>query len=217
MNDDEEVKNYIGAIIKLSNQMYIESPVTDKDDLMQAGFIGMLSGLESYSEEKAIEAGAKKTTYVIQCIRNSILQEANKFFGATTLPHNKRLKFNAFKRLKGQDKDKETIKDVLLITDEEYDEFVSFMTLKHVVNIESLAEKDSHSIVKEDENSKLDDIIDIDFFKSFGLPEEDIKILQFKLNGITYNEIAEYYNVSRETMRKRIHKILLKIKESYIK
>ncbi len=210
-NVEKEVKNYIGAIIKFSNKMYLESPVTDKEDLVQAGFIGMINGLASFSEEKSKIKGAKKTTYVIQCIHNAILQEANKFFGATALPHNKRLKLNSFKKLMNQNKPKEDIKTLLSLSDDEYDEFNNLLQLKSVVNIDTLSEKDNHSILHIDSfEEKIDDTI----FKKAGLIDEDVQILKLKLSGLSYNEIATQYNISRETIRKRIHKALLMVKNS---
>jgi len=211
MDLDVEIQNYVGAIIKFSNRMYLESPVTDKEDLVQAGFIGMLSGLDSYCEVKAAETGTKKSTYVIQCIRNSILQEANKFFGATALPHNKRLKLNAFKKMMGQQKPRTEIIELLEITDEEFDEFNCLLQLKSVVNIDTLSEDDNHSMMHiDEEQNEFDDT----FFKDIGLLEDEIRIIKLKMSGLTYNEIAEHYNVSRETMRKRIHKAILKIKSN---
>ncbi len=211
MDLDVEIQNYVGAIIQFSNRMYLESPVTDKEDLVQAGFIGMLSGLTSYSEVRAKETGTKKTTYVIQCIRNSILQEANKFFGATALPHNKRLKLNAFKKMIGQNKPKEEIIEHLEITDEEFEEFNGLLSLKSVVNIDSLSEDDSHSILHiDEEQNEFDD----EFFKNIGMSDDEIRIIKLKMSGLTYNDIATHYNVSRETMRKRIHKAILKIKNN---
>jgi len=209
MDKDVEIQNYIGAIIKFSNRMYLESPVTGKEDLVQAGFIGMLSGLDSFSEVKAKETGTKKSTYVIQCIRNSILQEANKFYGATSLPHNKRLKLNALKKMKGQEKSKDEIIVSLEITDEEYEELDDLLQLKSIVNIDTVSEENNNSMMHIDaEHNEFSD----SFFLDMGLLEDEIRIIRLKMSGMTYNEIAEHYNVSRETMRKRIHRAILKIK-----
>jgi len=204
---DKEIQNYLGAIIKYSNKMYVESAVTDKDDLMQAGFIGMLNGLDSFSEEKAKLTGTKKTTYVIQCIFNSILQEANKFYGATSLPHNKRLRLNALKKMLNEGTSKEKIKETLEMDDKEFEELSGLIHLKNSVPI---------SLLLEDEEPTPKDFVTEsanDYLKGFGLNDEETQIIKLKLNGMTYNAIADHYNVSRETMRKRIHKIVSRIKK----
>lgn len=208
---NNEIKNYIGAIKKFAQKMYLESPVVDKDDLIQAGFLGMISGLESFSEEKAKKSGTKKTTYVIRCIHNAILNEANKFYGITALPYNKRLKFNSFKKMYNQNKDKEEIKKNLSVSDKDIEEFISILKFKTISQIESVVEEDNKNFYTLD---NLDDIFEPSVFKDYNLSDEDITILKFKLSGLTYTKIAEYYGVARETMRNRVHQIMEKIKNN---
>jgi RNA polymerase sigma factor (sigma-70 family) len=204
MNFEVELKNYIGAIRKAANDMYLESNVCDKDDLEQAGILGMISGLNSFSPVRAKAAGTKKTTYVIQCIRNSVMQEANKFYGAVSLPHNKRLRLNSFRKLLNKGLPKEDIKTLLRMSDTEY------------ANLERIAKLGQVNPVPEslvDETRTEDDAAELfSLLEEVKLTDDERQLLRFKLEGQTYTQIAEHYGLSRETMRKRVHKVIEKIR-----
>lgn len=210
MNFEKESKNYIGAILKYSNKMYIESPVCDKEDLIQAGYIGMIKGVKSFSEAKAKKSGTKKTTYVIQCIKNAILHEANKFYGATAIPYNKRLKLNNFQKLITDGETKENIIKKLDISSKEYSEYEKILnTIKNQKSLSSLSE-DKEPYKQEETTENID--IKKELVK-MGLSKEEIEIISLRLVGQTYTQIATQYNVKRETMRNRILKIINKIKK----
>lgn len=206
MDFEKELKNYMGAIVKYSNQMYLESTVSDIDDLMQAGTMGMINGLRSFSEERAAEAGTKKTTYVIQCIRNAILQEANKFYGPLSLPHNKRLRLNAFKKLVHKGVSREDIKTAMKMTDTEYNDLVAITKVAKVVPVPDTM-IDAQSAIENNELDLSSLLEDVD------LTDDEKQLLKFKLSGLTYSQIAEHYGLSRETMRKRVHKVWAKIRK----
>ncbi len=205
MDIEKELDNYIGAIIKLSNQMYLESNVSDKDDLIQAGTIGMINGLNSFSPARAKAAGTKKTTYVIQCIRNAILQEANKFYGPLSLPHNKRLRLNTFKKLISRGEDKESIKTTMEMTETEYKNLENIIKVGKIVPIPD-------SVVDENQKSAEDQHNLSFLLEEVNLTEDERELLKFKLKGMTYSQIAKHYGLSRETMRKRVHKVFEKIR-----
>lgn len=205
MNIEKELQNYIGAIIRLSNQMYLESNISDKDDLIQAGTIGLINGLKSFSAEKAKKSGAKKSTYIIQCIRNAILQEANKFYGPLSLPYNKSLRLTTFKKLFKQGVEPENIKLVLNMDEDEYKQIYSLLDLSKVSEL-------SDSII--DSKSTFNNDPDMSqIWNSIDLSKEEKEILQLKLSGMTYSKMAEHFSLSRETMRTKVHKILEKIRD----
>lgn len=74
---EEELSKYIGIILFFANKTYCKSHIVDKEDIIQAGIIGMIKGLEKYDVKKA--NNSKKTSYISQCIKNNIYKEANKF------------------------------------------------------------------------------------------------------------------------------------------
>lgn len=209
MNIEQEMQNYVGAIIKYSNKMYLESPVCDKDDLVQAGYIGMLNGLKSFSKDKAKKTNTKKTTYVIQCIKNAILQEANKFYGTLTIPHNKRLKLNSFSKMISSGKSKEEIMEKMELSEKEFDELSGLRVLRNNTSLSSLQEEENEPVEKKNQI----DITTLIDQQLFNLSKEDMNIIVCKYSGMTYNDIADMYNVSRETMRKRVEKIISKIRK----
>lgn len=208
INIEEELKNYIGAIVKFSKQMYLESSVSDKDDLIQAGTIGMINGLKTFSPERAKQTGTKKSTYVIQCIRNAILQEANRFYGPLSLPHNKRLRLNAFKKLQSRGVSANHIKTVMKMSDTEYDQLERIIRVGQIVPVaDALPMEDENGMVHHDQKSDLTSLLE-----EVELDDDEKQLLRFKLEGMTYSQIAEHYGLSRETMRKRVHKVLEKIR-----
>lgn len=203
MDIEQELKNYLGAIVKYANRMYLESSVSDKDDLIQAGTIGMINGLNSFDPEKAKQTGTKKTTYVIQCIRNAILQEANKFYGPLSLPHNKRLRLNAFKKLLNRGLEASEIKTLMKMSDAEYERLEDIVKIADCVAV-------THTLVDATSEQEKEDLLAL--LEDMELTDDERQLLRFKIEGMTYSQIAEHYGLSRETMRKRAHKLFDKIK-----
>lgn len=204
---EKELKNYIGAIVKFSKQMYLESTVSDADDLIQAGTIGMINGLKTFSPERAAETGTKKTTYVIQCIRNAILQEANRFYGPLSLPHNKRLRLNAFKKLLHRGVSKSDIKTAMKMNEVEFEQLESITLIGRVATISDTLPEEDDSVLLSDKQADITSLLE-----DVQLNDDEKQLLKFKLEGMTYSQIAEHYGLSRETMRKRVHKVLEKIR-----
>ena len=204
MDIEQELEKYIKQIKLYASQMYLESAVSDKEDLEQAGKIGMINGLNSFSVEKAKQAGTKKSTYIIQCIRNAIMQEANKFYGPTSLPHNKRLRLNAFKKLLGRGVEEEDIKTAMKMSDVEFENLMTIVKVGKVVPVPD-------SII-DSASADFDNVTLSSLLEGVDLNDDERQLLAFKLDGKTYSQIAEYYELSRETMRKRVHKVLEKIR-----
>lgn len=204
MNFSVELKKYIGAIIHHSKKMYLESVVCDMDDLTQAGMLGMMDGLKAFNEEKAKKYKIKKSTFVIRCIRTSIMEEANKFYGPLKIPHTKRLRLNSFKKLHNSGTSSSDIKTTMKMGDDEYIE---------MIRLAELGGKNTVSIPINLEDDNFEPIAD-DIFQGFGLDKNEVELLKLRvLDNLSYNKIAQQYNVGKETMRKRIHRILEKIKK----
>jgi len=117
---DSELKKHIGIITKYAKKMYLHSNVSDLDDLIQAGRIGLINGCNAFSPERAKQTGTKLSTYVIQCALNAILQEANKFYAHTSLPHNKRLRLNTYRKHLNNGLSKEEIQKDMQMSDTEF-------------------------------------------------------------------------------------------------
>ena len=203
MDIEKELNNYLGAIVQYANRMYLESSVSDKDDLIQAGTIGMINGLNSFNPGKAKQTGTKKTTYVIQCIRNAILQEANKFYGPLSLPHNKRLRLNAFKKLLNRGLEASEIKTLMKMSETEFSRLEDIAKIADCVAV-------SHTLVDSSKEELEEEILCI--LEDMELTDDERQLLKFKIEGMTYSQIAEHYGLSRETMRKRVHRLFDKIK-----
>lgn len=189
--------------------MYMESSVCDRDDLVQAGMIGMLDGLEHYNAEKAKSLKTKKSTYVIGCIRNAMLEEANKFYGPLRLPHRKKLRLNAFKRMISDGASKEEIQTAMDMGDNEYDDLQRLSGHSRRDTVQIPHDLEDISIPQPSETSS-------DFLSGKSLTEDEQNILYMRLiQNMTYSEIGAVYGVKRETMRKRVLAILNKLRQDF--
>ena len=89
-----------------------DTKITDSDDLISIGTIGLIKGVDSYSKER----GVKITTYCARCIENEILM----YFRT----NNKHLKDVSLNDYIGYDKDGNEISiiDILKIEDNDFTE-----------------------------------------------------------------------------------------------
>jgi RNA polymerase sigma factor (sigma-70 family) len=211
MDFEKEFNKYINTIHFLAKRMYLESSVCDKDDLIQAGLIGMMDGIRSFSEARSIELKVKKSSYVIGCIRNAMLEEANKFYGPLRLPHRKKLRLNAFKKLFNDNTSAEEIKTILRMSDIEYAEMLRLSKQSRNKTIELSSE-----LIDEDSDTyEIMSIHDISL-KHISLTDDERKILELRINnGLTYDAIGKIFGVKRETMRQRVLNIINKIKKGF--
>jgi len=203
---NKELKKYISTIHYYAKRMYMESSVCDKDDLVQAGMIGMNDGLEHFSEEKAKLTNTKKSTYVIGCIRNAMLEEANKFYGPLRLPHRKKLRLNTFKKMLVAGCQPDEIKEVMSMGDTEFEDLSKLIMYSGRATLQV-------PMGLEDRSSDMPDESSFDLFTSKNLTDDEQEILRLRiLEDMTFAEIGKVYGVKRETMRKRVLAILNKIK-----
>lgn len=206
---DKELKKYISTIHYLAKRMFMESPVCDREDLVQAGMIGMLDGLEHFDEDKAQEYKTKKSTYIIGCIRNAMLEEANKFYGPLRLPHRKKLRLNAFKKMLASEVPEQDIKTAMDMGDNEFQDFLRLLGHSGKGTVQIPHDLEDASIGEPFDAAK-------DLFGSKNLSEDEQHILYMRLiQKMTYSEIGSFYGVKRETMRKRVLNILQKLKQEY--
>jgi RNA polymerase sigma factor (sigma-70 family) len=204
---DKELKKYISTIHYFAKRMYFESSVCDKDDLVQVGMLGMIDGLRHFNKQKSTELKTKKSTYVIGCIRNAMLEEANKFYGPLRLPHRKKLRLNAFKKMVDNRVEKSVICKKMKMSDAEFDT---------MVRLAKQARKDTIllPIDLEDINNVEPEDIPGDVFCGKNLTDDEKNILDMRIfRNMTYAEIGKTFGVKRETMRKRVISIFSKIRE----
>lgn len=196
--------------------MFVESSVCDKDDLEQAGVIGMIHGLNSYNPDKAKKTKTKKTTYVIQCIRNQILQEANKFLGGVSVPYNRRLKLNKLRKLLSENNSKADVIRIMKITEKEFNTLIQIANTFKIWYDSTIhtammpAHDDFEERINEEyERAELNTVIE-----SSCLNEQERQIVKLKLDGLTFQQMAEHFSLCRETIRKKWHAILDKLKKN---
>ena len=207
MDFEKELKKYISTIHYYAKRMYVESSVCDKDDLVQAGMIGMMDGCRYFNKEKAAELKTKKSTYVIGCIRNSMLEEANRFYGPLRLPHRKKLRLNAFRKMVNNHATKEEILEKLKMSDTEF---------KDLTRLSLQSRRDTILLPIDIEDFKVVSPEEVpgDVFSGKHLSEDEKSILDMRIfQSMTYAEIGKVFGVKRETMRKRVLAIMSKIRE----
>jgi len=207
MDFDKELKKYISTIHYFAKRMYVESSVCDKDDLVQVGMMGMMDGLRYFNKQKSIELNTKKSTYVIGCIRNAMLEEANKFYGPLRLPHRKKLRLNTFKKMVDSGTDKTDICSKMKMSDNEFSD---------MSRLARQSRKDTILLPIDLEDIKNTEPEDIpgDVFSGKNLTNDEKRILDMRIfQNMTYAEVGKSFGVKRETMRKRVLSIFSKIRE----
>jgi len=195
---NRDIEQYIGAVYSFSKRMYYSNNVIDTDDLIQAGFIGLLSGIRSFKRGK----GTKKSTYVIWCIRRAIMEEANKFYGPFKIPHAKKLLLNKFIKLVAKNATKAQIVKQLELSNNDYELFTNLLGKDITIEIPlTLVDSVKYS-------DHLEDIL------SINLSNIDKQILGFRLNNYTYANIALITKLEESEVKSRYLKVLERIKES---
>lgn len=197
-----EVNNYLAAIIHFSHKMYVNSPIIDKEDLMQAGMVGLINGLNGYDKKKS--NGAKKSSYIIHCIRSEMMDEANKFFGVFRLPHAKKLKLNKFFK-QGMTKEK-LIKD-LSLSAKEYNELYNLVQISTINEITS--NTDIEKII--DKKSNINDFQKL--LVELNLTEKERTLLSLRGAGYTFNEIGNILGLDTSVARNQFFSLIKKIKK----
>jgi len=90
------------------------------------------------------------------------------------------------------------------MSDTEFKNLQAIVKVGKVVPVpEALVDHSTTGIDSVDLSSLLEDV---------DLTDDEKQLLKFKLEGMTYSQIAEHYSLSRETMRKRVHKVVEKIR-----
>lgn len=196
-----EINNYLAAIIHFSHKMYVNSPIIDKEDLMQAGMVGLINGLNGYDKKKS--NGAKKSSYIIRCIRSEMMDEANKFFGVFRLPHAKKLKLNKFYK-QGMTKDK-LIKE-LSLSNKEYNELYNLVCIS-TIN-ESTSMIDIEKIIDSKDGDNFQKLL-----SELNLTEKERNLLSLRGAGYTFNEIGNILGLDTSVARNQFVLLVKKIRK----
>lgn len=180
--------------------MYTNSSVVDRNDLIQAGMLGLLNGLKSYNPIKS--KGAKKETYILNCIRREMMDEANKFYGPFKIPHEKKLLLNKFIKLFNKKSSKKDIKKILELSDKEYGELLHLSKNNNVQQLDNL-----NLITLPSFTDDIDSILN-----SFHIKEYEKQLIKLRLDGHTYKYIGFVLGFHAETVKQQYNKLLNKIK-----
>lgn len=202
ISEEEELQNYLGAVIFFSKKMYFNSSVISHEDLMQAGVIGLINGLRSYNPKKS--KGSKKETYIISCIRREMMEEANKFYGVFKIPHPKKLTLNKFINMNDKNSSKEEIIKQLGLSEKEYGDLLMLST-----------KGDSSELTEAVEDDFKFDLSLETVLNELNLSDKEKELLTLKLDGHTYKYIGKRFGAHKETVRTQYLKLIKRIKEEF--
>ena len=188
-NDDIEVllKQYEGIIRKIVNKYKVSS--FDKEDLYQAGLLGLFKAIKNYKEEY----NAKLTTYAFKYIIGEVNREYKKLNLYGRVDYNK---IRSFVYLNNTLTPEEICKELNISIETFYD------AMSRVDQVMYLEDDTRDSIV--DNKAYIDLELDKD---------EELLYQYYVVRRFSQTEIAKLLNVSQSTVSRSIKKLKLKIKE----
>lgn len=169
------------------NQIVVNnSSVVDTQDLQQAGALAFITALRSYDPSLG-----SFPSYIRQCVRNALLEQANSFNGAFTVDEKVRRQANAIRRLRSEGLSDDVIMARLGIKTRAT--FLSLLDLveNHSVDLEQV-EISSNSSIDEDGIFKM--------LEEIGLTESEMEFVNLVTSNHSMDEIVERMEMSRSTL-----------------
>ena len=188
-NDEIEVllKQYEGIIRKIVNKYKVSS--FDREDLYQAGLLGLFKAIKNYKEEYNV----KLTTYAFKYIIGEVNREYKKLNLYGRVDYNK---IRSFVYLNNTLTPEEICKELNISIETFYD------AMSRVDQVMYLEDDTRDSII--DNKAYIDLELDKD---------EELLYQYYVVRRFSQTEIAKLLNVSQSTVSRSIKKLKLKIKE----
>lgn len=188
-NDEIEVllKQYEGIIRKIVNKYKVSS--FDREDLYQAGLLGLFKAIKNYKEEYNV----KLTTYAFKYIIGEVNREYKKLNLYGRVDFNK---IRSFVYLNNTLTPEEICKELNISIETFYD------AMSRVDQVMYLEDDARDSII--DNKAYIDLELDKD---------EELLYQYYVVRRFSQTEIAKLLNVSQSTVSRSIKKLKLKIKE----
>ncbi|MBQ4571525.1 MAG: sigma-70 family RNA polymerase sigma factor [Bacilli bacterium] len=188
-NDEIEVllKQYEGIIRKIVNKYKVSS--FDREDLYQAGLLGLFKAIKNYKEEYNV----KLTTYAFKYIIGEVNREYKKLNLYGRVDYNK---IRSFVYLNNTLTPEEICKELNISIETFYD------AMSRVDQVMYLEDDTRDSII---DNKAY---IDLELNK-----DEELLYQYYVVRRFSQTEIAKLLNVSQSTVSRSIKKLKLKIKE----
>lgn len=188
-NDEIEalLKQYEGIIRKIVNKYKVSS--FDKEDLYQAGLLGLFKAIKNYNEEYNV----KLTTFAFKYIIGEVNREYKKLNLYGRVDYNK---IRNYVYLHSTYTPEEICKELKISIETFYD------AVSRVDQVMYLEDDTRDSII----DSKA--YIDLELDK-----DEELLYQYYVVRRLTQSEIAKLLNVSQSTVSRSIKKLKTKIKE----
>ena len=188
-SDEIEVllKQYEGIIRKIVNKYKVSS--FDREDLYQAGLLGLFKAIKNYKEEYNV----KLTTYAFKYIIGEVNREYKKLNLYGRVDYNK---IRSFVYLNNTLTPEEICKELNISIETFYD------AMSRVDQVMYLEDDTRDSII--DNKAYIDLELDKD---------EELLYQYYVVRRFSQTEIAKLLNVSQSTVSRSIKKLKLKIKE----
>jgi len=184
---DKVYAQHKGMIRSMINSIVVNNPsVVSLQDLQQAGALALIIALRSYGP-----ALGSFESYVRQCIRNALLEQANSFSGVFTVDEKVRRQANAVVKLRTQGLSDEAIMTKLGIKTR-----VTFISLLGLV--------DSHSVsldqVDTEAEASFEEASIFRILDEIGLLKQEVKFINLVKDNYAVDDIIREMGISRTAL-----------------
>lgn len=186
-SSDKVYAQHRGLIRSLINSVVVNNPsVVDVKDLQQTGALALILALKSYDPSLG-----SFQSYIRQCIRNALLEQANSFNSVFTVDEKVRRKANAIVKMR-----MEGLSDDEIMTRLGVKTRATFLSLLGLV--------ESHSVDLDQAEVEADSIIEVKnilrILDEIGLTKLEIEFVNLIINNHSMDEIMTELDVSRSRL-----------------
>lgn len=184
---DKVYAQYRYMIRSMVNSIVVNSPsVVSAQDLQQAGALALVVALKSYEPSLG-----SLSSYIRQCVRNALLQQANSFNNVFTVDEKVRRQANAIIKLRSEGVDDDEIMIRLGIKTRAT--FLSLLGLveNHSVGLDQIEIEAEASLEQAGIFKMLDEI---------GLSKSQMQFINLVIDNYSMDEIAKEMDISRAAL-----------------
>lgn len=190
---------YKGMIRKMITSIVVNNPaIIDPQDLQQAGALALVVALQSYDP-----SAGSLPSYIRQCVRNAILDQANSFNSVFTVDEKVRRQANRIIKMRNQG-----LNDEEIITRLGIKTRATFLALTQLVDNSSIELENAY--IEGDMSIDTDDIIRM--LSEIGLSKLEKRFVDLVITNHSMDEIMDKMNLGRS----RLYEIKASIRDKIL-
>lgn len=191
MDQQDQDKVYIryrGLIRSLINSIVVNNPsVVDTQDLQQVGAMALMGALESYDASQG-----SLPSYIRQCIRRALLEQANSFGRVFTVDEKVRRQANAVRKMQRDGVGDAEIMERLGIKTR-----ATFLSLLQLVSTHT-TEIDEVEVPADEQGLDETDILKM--LDEIGLSESEMTFVKLTISNHSMQQIAQMMELGRSSV-----------------